>query len=94
MESIDGISAGIQILNYHRSRCPKKLKGTLVKYESLLPTIVAVTAMLTNETQIKCKKAGFKAFLSKPLNQDELEIMLNIIAKRRDQSRKSLQGKI
>jgi signal transduction histidine kinase/CheY-like chemotaxis protein len=92
--SIDGISAGIQILNYHKGRCPKNLKRTLDKYESLLPTIVAVTAMLTNETQTKCKQAGFNAFLSKPLNQDELEIMLNIIAKRRYQSRKSLQGKI
>ena len=90
---IDGISAGIQILNYHKSRCPKNLRATLDKYDSLLPTIIAVTAMLTNDTQIKCKQGGFKAFLSKPLNQDELEIMLNVVSHKRQQSSKALQGK-
>ena len=40
------------------------------------------------------KTSDSEDVICKPLNQDELEIMLNIIAKRRYQSRKSLQGKI
>jgi len=90
LPTVDGVSAGTQILNYYRARCPQHLKYSLDRYESLLPTIVALTAMVTPETQQRCKAAGFKGFLTKPLDKEELETMLTIVAKRRQQSRKSL----
>lgn len=92
LPTVDGISAGIQILSYYRNRCPKNLKHVIDKYESLLPTIVALTAMVTADTQNKCRSAGFKGFLTKPLDKEELETMLTIIAKRRQQSHKNLSS--
>lgn len=90
LPTVDGISAGSQILNYYRARCPKNLKYTVDKYESLLPTIIALTAMVTSETQNRCKVAGFKGFLTKPLDKEELETMLTIVSKRRQQSRQKI----
>lgn len=90
LPTVDGISAGTQILNYYRTRCPKNLKYTVDKYESLLPTVIALTAMVTSDTQNRCKIAGFKGFLTKPLDKEELETMLTIVSKRRQQSRKNL----
>lgn len=87
---VDGIAAGTQILHYYRARCPKNLKYTVDKYESLLPTIIALTAMVTSETQNRCKIAGFKGFLTKPLDKEELETMLTIVSKRRQSSRKRI----
>ena len=46
--------------------------------------------MVTTETQNKCKQAGFKGFLSKPLDKEELDTMLSIVAKRRHQSKQIL----
>jgi CheY-like chemotaxis protein len=92
LPTVDGLAAGTQILSYYRNRCPKQLKFTIEKYESLLPTIVALTAMVTADTQNKCKAAGFRGFLSKPLDKEELETMLAIVAKRRAQSRKNLSS--
>jgi CheY-like chemotaxis protein len=81
--SIDGISAGLQILNYYKSKKNAVQHQNHYRNSILnIPTIIAVTAMLTEETQKKCINAGFQAFLSKPLLQDELETMLQIIAKK------------
>ena len=88
LPSVDGITAGTQIINYYKSKCPKNLKPFL--YDSLIPTIIALTAMVTTETQNKCKQAGFKGFLSKPLDKEELDTMLSIVAKRRHQSKQIL----
>jgi CheY-like chemotaxis protein len=90
LPTVDGLSAGAQILTFYRNKCPKHIRYAIDKYESLTPTIVALTAMVTSETQTRCKQAGFKGFLSKPINREELETMLAIISKRRQQSRKNL----
>lgn len=87
---VDGVTAGMQIIQYYKSRCPKNLKFVMDKYESLVPTVVALTAMVTTETQSRCKQAGFKGFLTKPLNREELETMLTVIQRRRHQSRQNL----
>jgi signal transduction histidine kinase/CheY-like chemotaxis protein len=83
---VDGISAGSQILTHYRNRCPKHLRFSIEKYDSLLPTIIALTAMVTSETQAKCKSSGFKGFLSKPIDKEELDTMLKIVLKRRQAS--------
>lgn len=90
LPTVDGLSAGAQILTFYRNKCPKHIRCAIDKYESLTPTIIALTAMVTSETQTRCKQAGFKGFLSKPINREELETMLAIISKRRQQSRKNL----
>jgi len=92
LPSIDGISACTQILNYHKSRVPKHLKASLEKYESLLPTVLALTALVTSSTKEKCKNAGMKGFLSKPIDKDELETMLSIVAKKRQNSKIALKA--
>ena len=91
LPSIDGIAAATQILSYYRSKCPKIWKNMIEKCDCLLPTVLALTALVTTDMQQKCKQAGFKGFLSKPIDKEELETMLTIICKRRVQSRKWLQ---
>jgi CheY-like chemotaxis protein len=90
LPSIDGIAATQQILNYYKNKCPKHLRPSIDKYDSLIPTVLALTAMITDETKIKCKQAGMKGFLSKPICKEELDTMLSIVSKRRLQSRKLL----
>lgn len=80
---VDGISAAVQILTHYRNRCPKHLRFSVDKYEHLLPTIIALTAMVTPDTQSKCKSSGFKGFLTKPIDKEELDTMLTIVLKRR-----------
>lgn len=92
LPSVDGISATSQILRYYKNKCPKHLSINIDKYDSLLPTIIALTAMITDQTREKCRQVGMKGFLSKPIDKEELETMLNIITKRRIQSSKLLSS--
>lgn len=92
LPTVDGFSATSQILKYYRNRCPKHLRSSLDKFDSLLPTIIALTAMVTQDTKQRCTALGFKGFLSKPLEKDELETMLTIVAKRRAMSRQRLSS--
>lgn len=89
---ISGTDATAQILNYYKNKCPKHLKPMMDKYDSLFPTVIALTAMVTDQARSKCKQVGFKGFLSKPIDKEELDTMLTIVTKRRLQSRKLLSG--
>lgn len=80
---VDGISAAVQILTHYRNKCPKHLRFSMDKHDHLLPTVIALTAMVTPETQTKCKSSGFKGFLSKPIDKEELDTMLTVVLKRR-----------
>jgi nitrogen-specific signal transduction histidine kinase/AmiR/NasT family two-component response regulator len=90
---VDGISAAVQILTHYRNRCPKHLRFSVDKYDHLLPTIIALTAMVTPDTQAKCKSSGFKGFLTKPIDKEELDTMLTIVLKRRQTKATSNDGK-
>lgn len=90
---VDGISAAVQILTHYRNRCPKHLRFSIDKYDHLLPTIIALTAMVTPDTQTKCKSSGFKGFLTKPIDKEELDTMLTIVLKRRQIKMISNDGK-
>jgi signal transduction histidine kinase/ActR/RegA family two-component response regulator len=47
------------------------------------PAIIAMTAFVMNEERQKCKDAGMKGFLPKPLILNELEVMLEVIRKKK-----------
>jgi CheY-like chemotaxis protein len=81
---MDGYEATRQILNHTKTKYTNKYKSLPSnKYEHLKPSIVALTACVSDVDKEKCKELGMKAFLSKPIDQDELETMLEIIIKRR-----------
>jgi len=48
------------------------------------PAIIAMTAFVLNDERQKCKEAGMKGFLPKPLLLQELEVMLEVIRKKRN----------
>lgn len=83
---MDGYEATRQILNLARTKCPPKYKSQVDKWEHLKPSIVALTACVLDVDQDKCKQLGMKGFLSKPVDKDALEVMLEIILQRRKQS--------
>ena len=92
LPGVDGFTAATQILNFHKNKGQKQHRGqggaqreTSPTVDTTTPTIVALTALVTMETQARCKSIGFKGFLSKPLVRDELLTMLSIIATRRKQ---------
>lgn len=63
MPEMDGLQAATMILN---------------KYGESAPPIIAMTANVLSEDEVKCKEVGMKDFVSKPFTIDRLE---NVIAK-------------
>lgn len=47
------------------------------------PTIIAMTAFVMGSERDQCKKVGMKGFLPKPLIMHELQVMLEVVNKRR-----------
>jgi two-component system sensor histidine kinase/response regulator len=91
LPTVDGFAAAHQILNYHKQKCQKAQQGRLSnesyveggEQQTAQPIIIALTAMITNETQSRCKQLGFSGFLTKPLEKEDLEVMLLTIARRK-----------
>ena len=90
LPTVDGFAAGNQILSYYKQKC-QKVQGRLSNESyldggesaTLQPIIIALTAMITHETQSRCKQLGFSGFLTKPLDKEDLEVMLITIARRK-----------
>lgn len=86
---IDGIQASRQILQYYQERVPRKLKTVTEHYEHLLPSIVALTAWVTDEVKQKCKTAQIRRFVDKPLTRDKLASVLQDIVTQRQKSQQA-----
>lgn len=71
MPIMDGYQATKLILEHYR----RDKKPT--------PAIIAMTAFVMNDERQKCKDAGMKGFLAKPLLLNDLEVMLEVIRKKR-----------
>jgi len=83
MPVMNGFDATHQILSVYRNRCPAALKAKYEVMENLRPTIVALTACVTDADRARCKKVGMKLFLGKPIIIEEVEVMLEMIIKKR-----------
>lgn len=73
MPLMDGVSATRAILK----------RTAMNQNQQSAPIVIAMTAHVLDGDKQQCKDAGMKAFLSKPLNMDEMNIMLGIIYERK-----------
>lgn len=85
MPIMDGFQASKQILQLAFAQ--SQFKEYFKQYLHLRPTIVAMTAMDKDwAQQKKCQDFGMSAFLAKPIKRDEMQVMLQIVQEKRQES--------